>query len=767
MRSSPPPGATPPRERTSAEVRAAIARHWLGGRQDAEALGEVELRPHQRDAVCRLRALLVRYGGALLADAVGLGKTYVALALAREAARPLVVAPASLRPMWEAAMRRTGVTAAWLSHEALSRSSAGGTGDARGAGTGASRPDLVIVDEAHHARNPRTRRYAALAARTRGARVLLLSATPVHNRRADLVALLALFLGARAERWSDAQLARCIVRREQGSRLLAASASGAIGRLPRVPPPELLSIPCEIGVLEALLALPPPVPPADGGDGGALVVHGLVRRWASSRGALRSSLRRRAALAAALASSLEEGRHPTRQELRSWIAGEGTVQLALPGLLATPAAVERDVERLLAAVREHERALGRLLEALQRERDPDRARAERLLALARTRPGAKIVAFSAFADTVRSLWRLLRATAGVAALTSRGAVVVGGALTRAEALARFAPVASGTRAPVPAEHITLLLATDLLSEGVNLQDASVVVHLDLPWTPARLEQRVGRIARLGSPHERIEVFAMMPPAPAESLIAVEHRLRDKLAVAHRSIGVAGSIVPSPFSRDADPSASDVAIREQLRATLTEWVIPGASGARDSATPIVAAVRAATSGFLAALGAPSDPIILGNAGGSTSDVPATLLAAARMAMGDDVAVDRAARDAALSAIARWCAGRRAAASVDLDGAAPARRRTLARIANIVGRARFHERVALSDLAADARRAAAARMGAGAERVLAELAEAPMSDETWLRAVAAFGREQAAEPEPDTPDAAGLVALILLQPPASSR
>ena len=49
--------------------------------------------------------------------------------------------------------------------------------------------------------------------------------------------------------------------------------------------------------------------------------------------------------------------------------------------------------------------------------------------------------------------------------------------------------------------MTLLLTTDLASEGVNLQDASVVVHLDLPWTAARLEQRVGRVARLASAHD--------------------------------------------------------------------------------------------------------------------------------------------------------------------------------------------------------------------------------------------------------------------------
>src|SRR5688572_10824059 len=77
---------------------------------------------------------------------------------------------------------------------------------------------------------------------------------------------------------------------------------------------------------------------------------------------------------------------------------------------------------------------------------------------------------------------------------------------------------------VRAERIDLLLSTDVLSEGVGLQDASVVVHLDLPWTPARLEQRTGRIARLGSRHATVAVYAIAPPASAEAPLDVERRL---------------------------------------------------------------------------------------------------------------------------------------------------------------------------------------------------------------------------------------------------
>ena len=170
---------------TPREVRATIARHVLG--DDADALvGDIRLHPHQLDAVGRLRRMISGHGGALLADDVGLGKTYVALAVARDARAPVIFSPAALRSTWQAALGRARLTARWHSIESLSFASPPDPGD------------LVIIDEAHHLRNPSTRRFAAAAMFCRNSSVLLLSATPVQNRIDDLRTLLSLFLGARA-----------------------------------------------------------------------------------------------------------------------------------------------------------------------------------------------------------------------------------------------------------------------------------------------------------------------------------------------------------------------------------------------------------------------------------------------------------------------------------------------------------------------------------------------------------------------------------------
>jgi len=80
------------------------------------------LAPHQVPAAERLNAILARYRGALLADAVGLGKSYVALAVALAQAEPFaLIVPAVLAPQWRSLLDRFGVDAPIVTHEALSR----------------------------------------------------------------------------------------------------------------------------------------------------------------------------------------------------------------------------------------------------------------------------------------------------------------------------------------------------------------------------------------------------------------------------------------------------------------------------------------------------------------------------------------------------------------------------------------------------------------------------------------------------------------------
>src|SRR5688572_18992838 len=261
------------------DVRAAIAAHLGHGGHWPTAFGDVTLHAHQREALARITRMLDEHRGALLADDVGLGKTFVALAVAREARSPVVVAPAAIRDQWLDAAGRAAVAVRFVSVERLSRGPAP-IGEA----------DLVILDEAHHLRSSTTRRFRDAVALCLYANVLILRPTQVQNRLADLRTILSLFLGTRAHAMTPEQLARYIVRR-----VAVDVAQAPAAALPTVTPARWLPLVSDVDCLDRLFALPRAVPPADGDDGGVLLTYTLVRQWSSSRAALAAALRRRLA----------------------------------------------------------------------------------------------------------------------------------------------------------------------------------------------------------------------------------------------------------------------------------------------------------------------------------------------------------------------------------------------------------------------------------------------------------------------------------------
>ncbi len=95
-------------------------------------------------------------------------------------------------------------------------------------------------------------------------------------------------------------------------------------------------------------------------------------------------------------------------------------------------------------------------------------------------------------------------------------------------IAQFAPVASGKN-PLPDPQIDILISTDVLSEGQNLQDCGIIINYDLTWNPIRLVQRNGRIDRIGSPHADISIYNLFPEAELEALLHLIERLNDRIS----------------------------------------------------------------------------------------------------------------------------------------------------------------------------------------------------------------------------------------------
>lgn len=139
-------------------------------------------------------------------------------------------------------------------------------------------------------------------------------------------------------------------------------------------------------------------------------------------------------------------------------------------------------------------------------------------------PDKKVLIFTQFADTVRYLDKQLKAR-GVAKLAA-----VTGDSTDPTALAwRFSPRSNQKQKRIsPEEELRALVATDVLSEGQNLQDCAIVVNYDLPWAIIRIIQRAGRVDRIGQQAQDILCYSFLPADGIERLIRLRARVRSRL-----------------------------------------------------------------------------------------------------------------------------------------------------------------------------------------------------------------------------------------------
>jgi superfamily II DNA or RNA helicase len=152
--------------------------------------------------------------------------------------------------------------------------------------------------------------------------------------------------------------------------------------------------------------------------------------------------------------------------------------------------------------------------------------------ITQTHPQEKILVFSQFADTVHYLAEQLKGR-GLEKVEG----VTGSTADPTELAWRFSPVSNGKRAFVDPKHeLRVLIATDVLSEGQNLQDAHIVVNYDLPWAIIRLIQRVGRVDRIGQMADQILAYAFWPADGVERIINLRQRLRQRLEQNREVVG---------------------------------------------------------------------------------------------------------------------------------------------------------------------------------------------------------------------------------------
>lgn len=135
----------------------------------------------------------------------------------------------------------------------------------------------------------------------------------------------------------------------------------------------------------------------------------------------------------------------------------------------------------------------------------------------------KIIVFTQYSDTARYIYNQLRKR-GVDAID----YATGDSDNPTAIVERFSPVSNEKPDMPKSEQTRVLIATDVLSEGQNLQDAHVIVNFDLPWAIIRLIQRAGRVDRIGQTSDLIDCYSFFPADGVEKVIKLRSRLNDRI-----------------------------------------------------------------------------------------------------------------------------------------------------------------------------------------------------------------------------------------------
>ncbi|HJT55392.1 MAG TPA: helicase-related protein, partial [Ktedonobacteraceae bacterium] len=613
-----------------------------GAESAASVRSAVELSEFQEDAVKKARKILASYDGVMVADSVGLGKTWIGKKLLEDYAyhmryKALVICPASLQKMWHDELMGAGIAVRIITQEALGRDEFD-ISEVQDA-------DIILVDESHNFRNRNAQRYEnlerILAANNRcgkasGERkkLILLTATPINNNVFDLYNQVNLFTGGdrsyfaaagigdlyryfqvarRANQQQESGIAlfnlleEVVIRRTRPFIKEAYPNATIKGQPISWPERKLKTIRYDLeatygGIYDKLvnriegLKLAPyrletykkqGVKRDQFEEGREEALAGIfksryLKRFESSVDAFRISIRRALEFLETFESYILEGKVMNStgfQKAMRFLASEDEEDDATPTsrsdqldantqarqfieTLPTLDAELYDLKWLHNDLRKDGNALREVwhdIESITPARD---AKLEKLKSLlAGELKGQKVLIFTYYKDTARYLYRQLcsddpatvlwRASAGEPNIRRMDSGA--DARERAKLVAQFAPRANNKPEIAGSDsEIDILISTDVLSEGQNLQDCGVLINYDLHWNPTRMVQRAGRIDRIGTSFDALWALNMFPDEGLEKLLGLVESLSRKIASIDRSgfldASVLGEIVhPQNFN----------------------------------------------------------------------------------------------------------------------------------------------------------------------------------------------------------------------------
>jgi hypothetical protein len=267
----------------------------------------------------------------------------------------------------------------------------------------------------------------------------------------------------------------------------------------------------------------------------------LFKRFESSVHAFRQTVNRLRNLQRAFQGALDRDLVPAGDEAtdilyKSDLDDEATLYQALEKASIRYPISDFDVPKLQDALDTDIAILdetARLVEPIGPQEDNKLQQLMGMMTGRHTLPGdlvnGKVLIFTQYADTAHYLYDNLRHLGRIRAVES-------GTTDWARVILRFAPQANNYHLQPGDEELRILVSTDVLSEGLNLQDANHVINYDLHWNPIRLIQRVGRVDRIGTQHDTIYAYNFLPETGLERELGIEQRLEHRVAEIHRTIG---------------------------------------------------------------------------------------------------------------------------------------------------------------------------------------------------------------------------------------
>jgi len=617
-----------------------LVKDRLEGEEDKDILWDDEitkrLADFQKVAVRQAIQIVRDYGGAFIADVVGLGKSYIGAAIVKhfertEHARPLIICPAALVDMWDRYNEVYQLNARVLSMGYLKEDD-DGTAKFLLEDIKYRDRDFVLIDESHNLRYPDTQRYKVVQAfLATGRRCCFLTATPRNKSAWDVYHQIKLFhqddktdlpvnppslreyfkLIEHGERKLPDLLANLLIRRTRNHILrwygfdaethqpvdpsrfreyLDGKRRAYVfvaGRHQFFPKRELDTIEYSIeetyqGLYQQLRKYLgksrkgiPGKPPVDeltyaryglwhyatkekqrrepyaslhraGANLRGLIRVLLFKRFESSVFAFKETIDKLLKVHERFREALSQGFVPAGEDAQAILyepnqAEEQDLMDALRKISGRYDIADFDHDCLQEHI-DHDIQLLKKIQTLVKPITPDKDnKLQTLKKWMKEKPlkDGKRLIFTQYADTARYLFDNLNPGGKLKDVE----VIFSGDKSKARVVGRFAPKANPEYKFQSGEsELFTVIATDVLAEGLNLQDCDKVINYDLHWNPVRLIQRFGRIDRIGSDYDVIYGFNFLPEIGIERNLGLRQKLKNRIQEIHETIGEDSAIL---------------------------------------------------------------------------------------------------------------------------------------------------------------------------------------------------------------------------------